>query len=413
MSRWKLLLGVLALVLTSSTATRTADQTLIAPGSQWRYNDSGTNLQTAWRDAAYSDTNWPLGNAQLGYGDGDESTVISYGSSTNKRITYYFRQKFNVANPSALSALSARYVRDDGAVVYLNGVEVIRSNMPAGAITYTTLAPTAIANADESAWSEAPIDPSLLVTGVNVVAVEIHQQSVTSTDVSFNFELRATENRPAAPSVTLVSPASPGVTNTSAGHVRRLGIGPGRPVQRHLIYRWAAPDDGLYGTCSGTGRTNLRGYSDDAQRRRHLHQYRWPHAACARTDEIPDAHRQCTRTRAGRFRRDVRGIAGELHRLRQPLAAFPPDSGLGRRPGDVERAGDWRGVGFSGRGWRRLERGRRVDRRLHDHRRCGSSTSRDSCRSGATARRTSAWCSSTRVRTASTSTAASRPIRRS
>ena len=216
MSRWKLHLGVLALVLTSSTATRTADQTLIAPGSEWSYNDSGTNLQTSWRDAGYNDANWPLGNAQLGYGDGDESKVIAYGSATNKRITYYFRKKFSVANPSALSALSARYVRDDGAVIYLNGVEVIRSNMPAGTITYTTLAPTAIANADESAWIEAPIDPSLLVSGLNVVAVEIHQQSVTSSDVSFNFELRATENRPAAPSVTLVSPASPGVTNTSA-----------------------------------------------------------------------------------------------------------------------------------------------------------------------------------------------------
>ncbi len=314
MFRWRLFLAALALLLTSSTTTRTADQTLIAPGSSWKYNDVGTNLGTAWKEPGYIDTSWASGNAQLGYGDGDESTVISYGSSSsNKRITYYFRQTFPVVDPSALSALSARYVRDDGAVIYLNGVEVIRSNMPTGTITYTTLAPTAIANTDESAWIEAPIDPSLLVPGVNVVAVEIHQQSATSSDVSFNFELRATENRPAAPSVTLISPANPGVTNTSAVTFAASVSAPAGLFSATL-YIGGPPQTAVFtGPAQGTGRTNLRGYADDAQRQRHIDQYRWPHTACAWTDEIPDAHRQRTRTRAGRFRRFVRGVAGELH----------------------------------------------------------------------------------------------------
>ena len=217
MSRSKLSLGVAALLLLASTPIRTADQTLIAPGSAWKYNDSGTNLNTTWKNPTYIDASWPTGNAQLGYGDGDESTVISYGSSTsNRRITYYFRRSFTVSDPAAFSALSARFVRDDGAVIYLNGVEVARSNMPAGTPSYTTLATVAIGGADESAWLETSIDPSLLVAGNNVLAVEIHQQSASSSDVSFNFELRATENRPPLPSVTLIAPANPGITNTPA-----------------------------------------------------------------------------------------------------------------------------------------------------------------------------------------------------
>jgi VCBS repeat-containing protein len=217
MPRARLLLGTAAVLLLSSTPTRTADQILIAPGSAWRYNDSGTNLGTAWTSPSYVDTSWPSGNAQLGYGDGDETTVISYGSSTtNRRITYYFRRSFAVTDPSTVGALSLRFLRDDGCVIYLNGVEVARSNMPSGAITYTTLAPVAIGGADESAWLEAPIDPSRLVAGNNVLAVEVHQQSATSTDVSFDLELRATENRPPLPAVSLTSPAHLSIVNTAA-----------------------------------------------------------------------------------------------------------------------------------------------------------------------------------------------------
>ena len=77
MSRSKLFLSVAALLLLISTPIRTADQTLIAPGSTWKYNDSGANLGNTWSAPAYNDASWPSGAAQLGYGDGDESTVMS------------------------------------------------------------------------------------------------------------------------------------------------------------------------------------------------------------------------------------------------------------------------------------------------------------------------------------------------
>jgi len=218
MSRRNIFLGlVLLLVVALGTHSKSADQTLVAPGSSWKYNDSGSNLGTAWRALAYNDASWSAGLAQLGYGDGDESTVLSYGSnSSNKRITYYFRRSFIVANPASIAALTVRFVRDDGCVVYLNGTEVVRSNMPSGTVTYTTRATSAISGTDESAWQQAAIDPSLLLAGTNVIAVELHQQSPTSSDISFDLELKATEAQAPAPIVSLTSPANHGVSNTRA-----------------------------------------------------------------------------------------------------------------------------------------------------------------------------------------------------
>ena len=111
----KVIAALAVAVVTFGTNARSAEQTLIAPDSSWKYNDTGSNLGTAWRALAYNDASWPAGLAQLGYGDGDESTVLSYGSNpTNRRITYYFRRSFTVANPASIAALTLRYVRDDG-----------------------------------------------------------------------------------------------------------------------------------------------------------------------------------------------------------------------------------------------------------------------------------------------------------
>jgi hypothetical protein len=216
MSHPKKLAAVLAvLILALTTQISTAVQTLIPAGSVWRYNDSGV-AQAGWTTVAFNDAAWPSGPAQLGYGDADETTTISYGSDpNNKRITAHFRRSFSVANPAAFSALTVRFLRDDGAVIYLNGTEVVRSNMPTGAISAATLASAAIANADETTWLEAPIPRSLLTTGTNVVAVEIHQNAVTSSDLSFDLELRATDALPPPPSVTLVSPADHAVDNST------------------------------------------------------------------------------------------------------------------------------------------------------------------------------------------------------
>ena len=217
MTRARVILAVLVLVPIFLTApVRSAEQTLIPPGAVWKYNDTNTNLGTAWRAASYNDSGWAVGGAQLGYGDADEATIISFGPDTaNKTITYYFRHSFTVANAAGIAALTLRFLRDDGCVIYLNGQEITRSNMPPGTIVHSTLATTAIGGADESLWHQMSVDPSLLVTGANIIAVEVHQQAVTSTDVSFDLELRATEAQPPAATVALLAPAHQSISNTT------------------------------------------------------------------------------------------------------------------------------------------------------------------------------------------------------
>lgn len=166
--------------------------TLIPAGSTWKYLDNGTDQGTVWVSNSFNDASWASGNAELGYGDGDEATVVSYGpSSSSKYITTYFRKTINVPNPNLYSLLTLELVRDDGAVVYVNGTEVFRTNMPSGAINYTTPASSAIAWPFEDDWHTVNLSPALLLMGNNVIAVEIHQDNPSSSDISFNLKLTA------------------------------------------------------------------------------------------------------------------------------------------------------------------------------------------------------------------------------
>jgi hypothetical protein len=126
--------GLIFLTLSFLATNPVFGQTiLVDSGSVWYYLDDGFNQDTAWKEPGFNHTTWASGPAQLGYGDGDEATVISYGPNpNNKYITYYFRHSFVVNNPSQYIGLLLKLLRDDGAVVYLNGVEIERSNMPVG-----------------------------------------------------------------------------------------------------------------------------------------------------------------------------------------------------------------------------------------------------------------------------------------
>ena len=121
-------------------ASIAADTTLVPKNKAWKYLDDGSNQAAAWSAPSFDDSSWVSGPAQLGYGDGDEATVVSFGpDSNNKFITTYFRHTFNVADISSFVTLTLQLLRDDGAVVYLNGSEIHRSNMPGGNIDYTTI----------------------------------------------------------------------------------------------------------------------------------------------------------------------------------------------------------------------------------------------------------------------------------
>jgi hypothetical protein len=190
----KTLMSIASLCLFSFSVKAVSD-TLVKANTSWKYLDNGSNQGIAWFGTSFNDASWASGNSELGYGDGDEATTVSYGGdAANKYITTYFRKTFNVTNPASYQSLFFELVRDDGAVVYLNGVEIHRNNMPTGSILYNTVATLNIGGTDESAWNLVTITPSMLVVGTNTIAVEIHQSGIASSDISFNLRLIANTN---------------------------------------------------------------------------------------------------------------------------------------------------------------------------------------------------------------------------
>ncbi len=100
-----------------------------------------------WQQTGYDDTTWAAGPAQLGYGDGDEATVVGYGgNASNKYITTYFRKSFELTDVARFRSLSFSLLADDGGVAYLNGQEIARLNMPSRHVNYTVPPSKAIAN---------------------------------------------------------------------------------------------------------------------------------------------------------------------------------------------------------------------------------------------------------------------------
>jgi Bacterial Ig domain/Immunoglobulin I-set domain/Immunoglobulin domain len=225
-------------VLISAT---TASQTLVPAGSTWSYLDNGSDLGTAWQAIGFDASSWRAGPAQLGYGDGDERTVIGFGpNSGSKYITTYFRRSFVVDSPSSFINLTVRLLRDDGGIVYLNGVEIFRSNMPQGFINAFTVAATTIPNSDENVFFGQAVDPSVLMSGTNVLAVEIHQANGTSSDISFDLDLVGTVAT--GPPAIIAQPQSPvtAIGGSATFRVKAMGAPP-------LSYQWYVNDTVITG----------------------------------------------------------------------------------------------------------------------------------------------------------------------
>ncbi|HMJ92332.1 MAG TPA: Ig-like domain-containing protein [Candidatus Acidoferrum sp.] len=166
--------------------------TLMAYASVWKYLDDGSNQSNAWIAASFDDSSWSNGVAPLGYSDSNgrsPATVNNSGPDPDAKYpTTYYRQAIVLTNLSAYSGIRLNIERDDGAVVYLNGVELARFNMPTGAITSSTYA-ASTANDDGATVFSTNLSPGIFVEGINQFAVEIHQESGSSSDIWFQMQL--------------------------------------------------------------------------------------------------------------------------------------------------------------------------------------------------------------------------------
>ena len=168
-----------------------AGEPIIPFGSSWVFLDDGSDQGTEWRGLDYDDTEWKVGVAELGYGDGDEATVVEFidtdplTDGVQKNATTYFRQVFEVDEPSAEGYIF-RIIYDDAAIIHINGETVAGSaSLPEGT-QFDTF--SEVTSSDNELTQYIQIPSGLISAGDNIIAVEIHQANNTSSDISFDFE---------------------------------------------------------------------------------------------------------------------------------------------------------------------------------------------------------------------------------
>ncbi len=158
----------------------------ISSGDSWSYFDSGTDPGPGWTAIAFDDSRWPIGETKIGYGDEGELTRVTHGHAAVQ-----FRKLITIDDPAQMEEFQAGIVRDDGAVVYVNGIEVWRNQMPGGPVTFETLANAPASGANERDFQPFTIPAIHFAAGDNVIAVEVHQHNRASDDMGFNFQLDA------------------------------------------------------------------------------------------------------------------------------------------------------------------------------------------------------------------------------
>lgn len=169
------------------------DIPLIEMNSSWKYYQQGNDLRTAWRSPGFSDASWQSGNS-LFYVETSDLPSAKNTPLTLGHPTYYFRKSFTIDSSLDLSQTTFQLetIIDDGAIIYINGVELYRAGMPNGTVQFQNFANRTVTNA--AVESSASFPGTLFRYGTNVIAVEVHQVNSTSSDIVFGLSLQARTN---------------------------------------------------------------------------------------------------------------------------------------------------------------------------------------------------------------------------
>lgn len=170
-----------------NTGGGTMMKTLFGKGSDWKYYDKGSLDNKSWKATTYNDASWSEGPAIIGYDNNNMHPDI-VTNTEGYRPTYYFRKTVTLDDaPSDDDIFQLDYTIDDGLIIYVNGTEAGRYNMPSGTVTYNTYATTYAY--DNPATGTMTLPANLFREGDNLIAVEVHNNSASSTDIMWDAAL--------------------------------------------------------------------------------------------------------------------------------------------------------------------------------------------------------------------------------
>jgi hypothetical protein len=214
------------------------------PGSQWRaksdftvtsLNAFITSSGTTWFTEGFDDSSWTTVRAQAGYGDGDENTPIpdldydpGTGGSQNVPC-YLFRSTFTIADIATVASVTGQVKYDDAYRLYVNGAKVANSSGLGDAIALNQYATAA----GENSTANFTVPLALLHNGVNTIAVQVHQDDATSSDMTFDLRMDANISTGAADPGNFTLGASAGSVGTSKA-LTSLGAATGTSVSGTL-----------------------------------------------------------------------------------------------------------------------------------------------------------------------------------
>ncbi|RJU01667.1 PKD domain-containing protein [Arthrobacter frigidicola] len=187
--------GVKSAPVTVSAAVAGQESVLIAAKSPWSWRYEAPAPPTSWKANGFDATAWKSGPAVLGFGSAGLGTDVDFTpeTTTDRPLTAYFLRQFSVPSAASVSKLTLQTVADDGVVVYVNGTEVGRKNLPTGPISHSTYASSSVSTSTANTTPfviDVPV--ALLVDGVNTVAVETHVNYRATRDMSMDLTAKAT-----------------------------------------------------------------------------------------------------------------------------------------------------------------------------------------------------------------------------
>jgi hypothetical protein len=184
--------AILFCMLGLTTAAEAAQRSLVSPGSSWRYvlgTREASVPSEAWRRIAFDDSNWSMGPTPIGYGGVAEVGRIITPLPTSNRggyLSVYLRHSFNVPDPQLFSQLRLALTVDDGAIVWINGVELGRINVTPGDLAFNA---TAIEAGEGRRLDVLTNAAGLLVAGENILAVHLFNADIDSSDIAITASL--------------------------------------------------------------------------------------------------------------------------------------------------------------------------------------------------------------------------------